>query len=408
MAVVKGFRGILYNIEKTGDFSKIVAPPYDVIDSAAQKALYEKHPLNSVRLILSREPGEKRYRSAADTLRKWLDEKILERDEKPAVYSYFQEFEFAGENFTRKGFIARVKIEDFENGVVLPHEQTFKKHKDDRLKLTEACDANLSQVFSIYSDPEGKVEKILDNSAEEPFMEVDFDGIKNTVRRVSDEQTLLRVSELMADKKLLIADGHHRYETAINYRNMRRRSVGGNSGGAFEYVMMFLCRAEGEGLIVEPTHRALKSLGGISGAQLAESLQKEFNCETASVENGGDIRREEVVFVYEKSGKALKFSPDNKNGTYETMGAFTLRDTVIGKIMEEKMKCATPEIIFTKSRDELVGLVKTGKCEAGFIMPKPLIKDIMDAAKKGVRMPQKTTYFHPKILSGIVINPLWD
>lgn len=408
MAVVEGFRGILYNTGKTGDFSKLLAPPYDVIDAVKQKALYERHPLNSVRLILSKEPGEKRYSGAADTLRKWLDEGVLERDEKPAVYPLFQEFEFAGKSFTRKGFIARVKIEDFESGVVLPHEKTFKKHKDDRLKLTEACRANLSQVFSIYSDPGGEVEEVLEGSAGEPLALTDFEGVTNTVWRVDDEDALSRISALMADKRLLIADGHHRYETAINYRNIRRRAAGGNSGGACERVMMFLCRAEGEGLVVEPTHRGVKSLGGISGRQFAEILLERFDCEETSAENGKNLRRDQVIFVYEKGGRALRFSPGNANGTYETMGAVVLQNMVIGKIINEEMKRARTEIIFTKSLEELVGLVKTGECEAGFIMPRPLIGDVMEAAEKGVRMPQKTTYFYPKIPSGIVINPLWD
>ncbi|QMU55725.1 MAG: DUF1015 family protein [Candidatus Mycalebacterium zealandia] len=402
MAVVKGFHAILYNSEKTGDLSNIVAPPYDVIDSAGQESLYEKHPLNFVRLILSKEPGEKRYISAAETLKKWLDEKILQREEKPAIFQYFQDFEFEGNRFTRKGFIAAVKIEGFKNGVVLPHEKTFKKHKDDRLKLTEACEANLSQVFSIYSDPEGLVEKTIENSAREPFAEIDFEGIKNTVWKVNDEETLARVSDLMSDKKLLIADGHHRYETAINYRNKR----GGN--GLHEYVMMFLCRAEGNSLVVGPTHRAVKNFNGISGAELAVNLKKEFECAEISAMSEEKLRRDQIIFVYDKCEKSLVFSPENKEKTYKTMGVITLQNTIIEKIIEGKMSAPAPEIIFIKSRAEILKLIKTGECEAGFIMPDPLIKDVMDAAEQGVRMPQKTTYFYPKILSGIAINPLWN
>lgn len=402
MAVVKSFRPILYNAGKTGDLSEIVAPPYDVIDSAAQKALYEKHPLNFVRIILPKEPGEKRYCAAAETFQKWLGEKILQIGESPAIFQYFQDFEFEGKHFTRKGFIAAVKIENFENGVVLPHEKTFKKHKEDRLKLTEACKANLSQVFSIYSDPEGLVEKTIENSARKLFAKIDFEGIKNTVWEVKDEKTLARVSDLMTDKKLLIADGHHRYETAMNYRKMR------GGVGPHEYVMMFLCRAEGDGLIVEPTHRAVKHFNGISGAELALNLKKEFECAEIDADGKKKLRHDQIIFVYDKCEKALIFSPENRDKTYKTMGAVILQDIVIEKIVGGKMNLAAPEVTFTKSRAELLELVKTGECEAGFIMPDPLIKDVMDAAEQGVRMPQKTTYFYPKILSGIVINPLWD
>ena len=398
MAVIKGFRGILY----TGCYSDVVAPPYDVIDPEMQSALYEKHPHNCVRLILSKEPGEERYADSARTFRNWLDKKILAMDEKPAVYTYFQDFEFGGKNFTRKGFIARVRIEDFENGSILAHEQTFKKHKDDRLKLTRACEANMSQVFCVYSDPQRAVEKTLEAAEGEPVAEVDFDGVKNTVRRVCDPKTLSVVSGLMADKKLLIADGHHRYETSINYRNLRE------GGGGSEYVMMFLCGAESEGLIVEPTHRVIKNFGEKPSAALARALEKHFNCRETSPRDGEKLRGEEVMFVHGRGEKALIFSPPGGFGNYKSMGVFTLRDMVVEKIIKEEMKLREPDIYFTKSRGEVLDIAEADGGAAGFIMPKPRIADIMDAAEDGVRMPQKTTYFYPKILSGFVMNPLWD
>ncbi len=403
MAVVKGFRGILYNPKKAGDLSELVAPPYDVIDKKEQKNLYEKHPLNSIRLILSKEPGEKRYRSAADTLKKWLGEKILQRDKKPAIYRYCQDFELNGEIFKRKGFIAIVKIEDFESGVILPHEKTFEKYKEDRLSLIRACNSNLSQIFAVYSDPEGEVEAAVEKASGEPFAQIEFKGVKNTVWRVNCKETLLKISTLMADKKLLIADGHHRYETSINYRNIRRRDDGGDRDKPYEYIMMYLCGAEGGGLVVEPTHRVVKNLGGMSGGEVASILRKEFDCSETEPQNPPDLLRDQVVFVYDKGEKALVFSQKNKSGDHKAMGAFMLRDMVIKKIIGSET-----EIVFTKSHSDLMELVGTGKCEAGFIMPRPLITDIMDASEKGVRMPQKTTYFYPKILSGIVINPLWD
>ena len=398
MAVVKGFRGILY----TGRHSEVVAPPYDVIDPQMQRALYEKHPHNCVRLILSKEPGESRYADSARTFRDWLDKNILAMDEKPAVYTYFQDFESGGKKFTRKGFIARVRIEDFEKGVVLAHEQTFKKHKDDRLKLTRACEANMSQVFCVYSDPQMAVEKTLEAAGGEPVAEVDFDGVKNTVRRICDPDALSAVSGLMADKKLLIADGHHRYETSINYRNLR-----GGEGGS-EYVMMFLCGAESEGLIVEPTHRVIRNFGEKPAGALAGALQNRFNCREIPPRGGEKLRGEEVMFVYGRGKKAIVFSPPDGWRNYKSMGVFTLRDIVIEKIIKEEMKLGEPDIHFTKSRDEVLDIAEADGGAACFIMPKPRIADIMDAADDGVRMPQKTTYFYPKILSGLVMNPLWD
>lgn len=398
MAVVKGFRGILY----TGFHPDVVAPPYDVIDPAMQRDLYEKHPHNCVRLILSKEPGEERYADSARTFKNWLDKNILAPDEKPALYTYFQSFESGGKTFARKGFIARVGIEDFDSGVILAHEQTFKKHKDDRLKLTRACEANMSQVFCIYSDPQRAVEKTLEDSEGEIVAEADFDGVKNTVRRVCDPEAIAAVSGAMAEKKLLIADGHHRYETSINYRNLR-----GGAGGS-KYVMMFLCAAENEGLVVEPTHRVIRNFGEKAAAALPDALKKHFRCTEAPPRGGGGLRGEEVMFVGGRGKKALVFSPPEGWRGYKSMGVFTLRDAVVEKIIKGEMKLGEPDFYFTKSREEVLDIAEADAGAACFIMPKPRIADIMAAAEDGVRMPQKTTYFYPKILSGFVMNPLWD
>ena len=375
----------------------MVAPPYDVIDRREQERLYEKHPHNCVRLILSKEPGERRYGDSARTLKKWLDEKVFAMDTEPAIYEYAQGFEFSGRKYVRKGFIARVKIEDFESGVVLPHESTFKKHKDDRLKLTRACDANLSQVFCVYSDPEKKVEKTIESSNGETVAEIRFDGVTNTVRRVSAPETLQAVSRMMADKKLLIADGHHRYETAINYRNLK------NGAGSSGYVMMFLCGAQCGGLIVEPTHRVIRGFGSDASERLAEAIKERFDCRETEPSQAPEPSGNEVIFVYGGGNRGLLFSPPGGFKGYKDMGAFTLRDAVIADMVDGE-----PEISFTKSREEVLSIAREKPDAAGFIMPKPRISDIMAAAGDGVRMPHKTTYFHPKILSGVVINPLWE
>ena len=181
MATIKGLRGIRYNPGKINNYESIVAPPYDVINGEEQDQLYEKDPYNVIRLILAKGEGEERYSSASSTFREWLESSVLMTEDEPAVYPYYQEFEFEGENYTRKGFIAAVKVEDFDQNVVLPHEQTFRKHKEDRLKLTTACNANLSQVFSVYSDDGGTVEDLIDSNIGDPIIEVTTeDGVKNT------------------------------------------------------------------------------------------------------------------------------------------------------------------------------------------------------------------------------------
>ena len=187
MAKIKGFKGIRYNSEKVEDFNKIVAPPYDVINQDEQNRLYESDPLNVIRLILAKGDGEERYKNASTTFKQWLDDSVLIQEEASSIYPYYQEFEFEGETFTRKGFIAVVKVEDFESKTVLPHEQTFKKHKEDRLKLTTACNANLSQVFTVYSDEEGTVEGLIDGVIDKPIVEVTTnDGVQNRFWKISD------------------------------------------------------------------------------------------------------------------------------------------------------------------------------------------------------------------------------
>ncbi len=185
MATIKGFKGIRYNPEKINNYESIVAPPYDVINHEEQNKLYEKAPNNVIRLILPKGEGEERYKNASKTFIDWLESSVLINEGEPAIYPYYQEFDSEGNSYTRKGFIATVKVEDFTENVVLPHEQTFRKHREDRLKLTTACNANLSQIFSVYSDDGGAVEKLIDDNISEPIIEVTTeDGVKNTFWKI--------------------------------------------------------------------------------------------------------------------------------------------------------------------------------------------------------------------------------
>ena len=258
MATVKGFRGIRYNPEKIENFADVLAPPYDVINSSEQEELYNKNPHNVIRLILSKGEGDSKYEEAAQTFRSWIEDDTLTYDEEPSIYPYYQEFEENGKKLTRKGFLAAVKIEDFSTKKILPHERTFPKHKRDRLKLNTACKANMSPVFSVYSDPEIAIEKLLDEKLKDkPIFDItNEDGVRNRLWKVSDPDTISFIGNHLEDKSLLIADGHHRYETAIEYRNIQRELNGGvTSDKLYEYVMMFLSNAEDEGLIINPTYR---------------------------------------------------------------------------------------------------------------------------------------------------------
>lgn len=407
MATVKGFRGIRYNPEKIENFSDVLAPPYDVINSKEQEELYNKNPYNVIRLILAKGEDDSKYQEAAQTFRSWIENDTLTHDEEPSIYPYYQEFEESGKKLTRKGFLAAVKIEDFSTKKILPHEKTFPKHKRDRLKLNTACKANMSPVFSVYSDPETTIEKLLDEKlTRAPIFDItNEDGVRNRLWKISDPDTISFIGNHLKDKSLLIADGHHRYETAIEYRNIQRELNGGVSGDKpYEYVMMFLSNAEDEGLIINPTHRVIKNMGNLDIASFLNKLSQDFNIEKMPYKDGiSDIGYEEFAiltkdteFVYRASLKAINTESPNR------LAVTLLHNNVFNKIIDEN----SAGILYSKFLSEAARLVQSEEYEIAFILPELRAGDIFDVVLTGDRMPQKTTYFYPKILSGLVFNPL--
>jgi len=405
VATIKGFNGIRYNPQKINDYESIVAPPYDVINGEEQSKLYDKDPNNVIRLILAKGEGEERYSNASNTFKEWLENSVLINEDEPAIYPYYQEFEFEGTSYTRKGFIAAVKVADFDENVILPHEQTFRKHKEDRLKLTTACNANLSQVFSVYSDDGGAVEELIDRNISQPIIDVTTDdGVKNTFWKITDQDVIDQISAGLTKNNLLIADGHHRYETALNYRNQQREKFGEDSGAKpYDYVMMYLSRGGGDGLIINPTHRAVKNLG-IDSEELLSRLDELFDIEETSSLEVNDLEFNEMVFISSESDKKYKIRLKNKlNKNYENLAVMILHNIIFKNYIDEE----DAGILYTKFDSELSSLVNSGEYQGGFLLPKLNADDIFEVVLDNVKMPHKTTYFYPKILSGLVFNPLW-
>ncbi len=406
MAEINGFKGIRYNQDKINDFTKVVAPPYDVINSEQQESYYQKDPLNVIRLILSKGAGDEKYINASATFKEWLENNTLTLEDEPSIYPYYQEFEFEGQHYKRKGFIAVVKNEDFETKTVLPHEQTFKEHKEDRLKLTSACNANMSQVFSVYSDKEGAVEKLIDDNLGNPLIDIEAeDGIKNTFWQISDPGIISEIQNHLKGKSLLIADGHHRYETSMNYRNQQREKFGENSGTKpYDYVMMYLSRGEGEGLIINPTHRIIKNLGALNDYKIMEEIGKFFKIEKSDLEDATDLEFNQIAIVTDNEDGIYKLTPkETKQKHYENLGVMLLHSEIFGKIINEK----SAGVKFSKFTEEVFNDVIKGDFKIGFLLPKLSADDIFEVVLDGVKMPHKTTYFYPKIMSGLVFNPLW-
>ncbi|HQU13186.1 MAG TPA: DUF1015 domain-containing protein, partial [Thermodesulfobacteriota bacterium] len=263
MAEVKPFRGIHYDVKRVGDLTRVVAPPYDVISPEEQEALHRRHPKNItwVDFGMAKEgdgPGGNKYTRAAAWFREWLAEGTLVRDAAPSLYYYEQEFTIPGKRTcVRKGFLGALKLSAFGEGEVFPHERTLSKPKEDRLSLMRVTDVHMSPIFALYSDPKDEVLKSLRQAmATAPDMAaVDDLGVKHRVWTVSTPKALLGAVEGMKGKVVFIADGHHRYETALAFRDEMRKKHGANPAAAYEHVLMFLCNMDDEGIVILPTHR---------------------------------------------------------------------------------------------------------------------------------------------------------
>jgi uncharacterized protein (DUF1015 family) len=440
MAEIVPFRGVLYNPAKVGDLNKVMAPPYDVISPKKQDELYERHPNNIIRIILGKTspkdtPGDDRYSRSAADLEKWMGEGVLAHDESPALYYYTQIYIQDGSRHTRKGFIGLSRLVDFGKGIH-PHEKTLSGPKADRLKLMQACDANMSCIFTLYSDPVLKVNKLLEaaTAGKAPDIDVtDDDGIVNRIWKVEDQQTLNGVIEAMKDKSLFIADGHHRYETALNYRNMMREKAGSFTGNEpFNFIMMYFSNMDDEGMTIWPTHRVVHSLKGFDAdAFLAKCKEyfdlREFAYTTASestvrasflkeleksgaktVSLGLHIRARDIYYLLSfKSNDVMdKVFGDSIPEVFKGLDVTVLHSLVFARIlgMTQEAQEKQENLIYVKSYDEAISACSNDQNQLVFLLNATKIEQVKSVALAGFVMPQKSTYFYPKLLSGLTLN----
>jgi uncharacterized protein (DUF1015 family) len=456
MLEVKPLNAIVYNQEKV-KMDDVIAPPYDVILKEYQDELYSRSEYNIVKLILAKgskdlaDPSN-RYDEAKKNFDKWLQEEVLIKLDKPCILYIVQKYTTAnGKKIERKGFIARNKIEDFSTKKILPHEFTMGGPKEDRLNLTKKCNANFSQIFMVYSDPQKQIENAVDLD-QKPFIDVtDDQGVQNVVYKIEDEKTLALIEKVMSDKTLLIADGHHRYETAMNYRNLRHAElvsasqdsatlpapqmagtgVQGDASLDYNYVMSYFTNLDDENLLVFPTHRIITKW--VEPYVLLEKVKKYFDLKEFNFDgtNKNEIKAEFLQAIEDENEKQISMGLYMKN--VNKFYLLTLREdvsgildefevpdvlkkldlTVLHKILitkelgfSEEEQMAQDGIKYLKQESEAFDMIDSGKAEASFIMAYPKIKDIKEISQAGYRMPQKSTYFYPKLLSGIVINPL--
>jgi uncharacterized protein (DUF1015 family) len=420
MADVQPLRTLRYEPSAAGPLEDVIAPPYDVIDEKLRAQLVERSPRNAVQIDLPEPPagGGDRYEHAASTLRDWLDEGVLVREDEPAMWALRQEY--MGPDGTRRrrtGLLARVRVEDYGPGRIRPHERTHPGPKEDRLRLTRATRTNLSPIFSLFADADGAVAAALERaSAREPFAAAaDHEGTRNTLWRVTDEIDELR--EALAGVELLIADGHHRYETARVYAE----EIGGE--GDHRYVLMLLCSLSDPGLLVFPTHRLLTGLKDDTDKQLAirETLLRDFEVErlseTSELEPHEDGR---VAFGYMDSFHKQPFRVTLKDQSiadaalagmpdpYRRLDTAVLEALVLrGALgMSEDDISHLRGLHYSKSLEDAIERVESGVADAGFFMRATPVQQVREVAEAGESMPPKSTYFYPKVPTGLVFNPL--
>jgi uncharacterized protein (DUF1015 family) len=442
MAIIAPFKGLTYNLNAMGDLSKLVAPPYDVISEDEQEAFHQIHPFNVIRLILGKKKigdsdWDNRYTRSADQFRLWESNDILVRSDRPSVYltSITYNPEDRGGPRIRWGLIVLVRIEDEGSGVILPHEKTFSAHKEDRLKLMKASSAQFSQIFGLYEDPENRVNDYLKSIIEMP-PDISFgykDGTSHQMWIVQNRSIIKKVSDALRDKSIFIADGHHRYETSRNFRNtMRARYELRPSLRSYEYVMTYLTNMDDPGLTILPSHRLIRRPGDFQFAPFLDALKQWFDISTLPSEGGN--RKETIRQIkewLEENGRetsVIGFRHHTESRTYlfrlkpgmrskigedlhpslKQLDVLVLSRLVLRETLGFSREDMDNEEIFHYESDmgKALSLVDSGDYQMVFLLNPTKIEHVKEVAGNSLVMPRKSTYFYPKILTGLVFNKI--
>ncbi|UNC91543.1 DUF1015 domain-containing protein [Candidatus Contubernalis alkaliaceticus] len=434
MAEIIPFRGIRYNSKIINDLNQVITPPYDVIKEKAQKTYYEKNPYNIIRLeygLTFTEDDEENnvYSRAKSEFTHWLKQEILISDEQPSFYLYEIDYTVHEKRVTRQGVFACIKVEDFQKKVVLPHEQTMSKPKEDRLNLLRACKANFSPIFGLFPDKEFQLEDIFNNLKEKPEISFqDEEGNHHRLWVIKENSTIELIKKILKDKQIFIADGHHRYETALAYAEEMKSS--GNQG--YNYILMGLVNLYNPGLMVLPTHRLIKDLADFKLEEFLNILSADFNVSRLSIDyKNKKEAAEKLLSAMEDAGKE-----SHAFGLYGGEKSFYLLTLKDKKAMEKmNLNCSKhwkaldvsvlQVLIFEKylnihddmrereshlsyERDEISALeaVDSGSYQLAFFMNPTKVDELTNVAGGGERMPQKSTFFYPKLGTGLVLNKL--
>jgi uncharacterized protein (DUF1015 family) len=428
MAEIVPFAGLRYDLAQIGDAARVLAPPYDVIGEAERAELEARDAHNVVRLELPRGEGDARYGVAANLLRAWIAEGVLRREATPAMYLYEQQFTWAGRAYTRKGVIAALRLEPFDKRVVLPHELTLTGPKEDRRKLLVTTRTQISPVFGLYRDTDGAalVELTAIAAAEPALDATTLDGTRHRLWVITEAARLNRLANIVRGRQVLIADGHHRYETMVSLRGELRVAGGAGAREPADYGAMFLARAEDPGLLVLPTHRLVKELedfkvsGFLAAASAAFDVFEGDETTAQAVEarltqlavgEGGQPR---VVFGMRAPGKrgptwlVLKPIVDLSAlgpPALRSLDVTVLHGVLLGPLLGLDATALEKQtnLAYTHDTAEALARVDAGEVQAAFLMNATTVAQVLEACEQGHVLPQKSTYFQPKLATGLVM-----
>lgn len=455
MAIVAPFRALRFNPQKLVKLEDVVTPPYDIIDEKNQAAFQAMNPYNMIYLDISKSPGkgdesEERYNSARNYFAAWQQEQVLIRDDAPAFYLYYIDYTLpSGIRLTRKGLVGLVGLAEFSEGIVKPHEETFNTVTADRLRLMDACQAQFSQIFSLYEDNGANIIPTLEKQLpEKPLCEVkDADGGRHTIWPVTDGESLALVQQLFRDKSVYIADGHHRYSTALQYRNrLQEREDGLPADSPYNFVMMYLCPMEDPGLTVLPTHRLVTLPDDIIPGlptmdELAAMITRAFELEEVKGGSREILISEVLARMDEKLAAGRKDqtmfglyhapedrcflltmkeeAPQSKTiaerpAALRDLDVVVLSDLVVGDILGLCYeRCEHDNLVrYFADPDEALDIAVKESIEHDdrlpllFLMNNTQVLQVKRVADENLIMPHKSTYFYPKILTGLLLNKL--
>jgi uncharacterized protein (DUF1015 family) len=431
MADIRAFRAFRYDLGKAGSLSDLVAPPYDVIDPALQQQLYDRSPYNAIRVELTKdESGDteanNKYTRAAHALRDWLDTGVVAQDTARGLYVYEQEFEVEGKTHTRRGFLARVRLEPFGTGRIYPHEQTFAGPKQDRLNLYRATGFNLSPVFGLYPDEDGRVIARLEPLTRKapPLVARDHLGVVNRLWAVTDSATVSAVTGLMGPKPVFIADGHHRYETGLKYLDERKAAgeVPDDESPA-NFCLMMLVGMSDPGLVILPTHRLVGGLPAVTADQLQAALSEHVEVigerrgsappvwedieadGSQAVLGFGSVADNRWFVARLKRPEVMDQLAPDQSRDWRGLAVSVLHRLVIDRLMKDKLG-GNPSCKYVHLLKEVADAVAAKDCQVVVLVPPATMQHVETIAGNLEKMPQKSTYFYPKLLTGLVYNSL--